>query len=140
AVVQLAECFHPDLSGRDIFPDFTAKLEQSVELRDNLARLVRSVREFQLRKEQTSAMAMKEEISRFYDNDMKFLMYRDWSGYELFFIEILKCASLPALLQIAHRFETFLLTLFREVQKRSILQTLPPGDTLPPIDLAPKTV
>ena len=42
---------------------------------------------------------------------MKYLMYRDWSGFELFFIEILKCASLPALQQIAHRFETFLMTL-----------------------------
>ena len=36
---------------------------------------------------------MKEEISRFYDDHMKFLMYRDWSGFELFFIEILKCTQ-----------------------------------------------
>ena len=72
-----------------------------------------------------TAVRMKEEISDFYDNSMKFLMYRDWSGFELFFIEILKCASLPALQQIAHRFETFLMTLFREVQKRSILHEHP---------------
>ena len=39
---------------------------------------------------------MKEEISAFYDHNIKFLMYRDWSGFELFFIEILKCGSLPA--------------------------------------------
>ena len=68
---------------------------------------------------------MKEEISRFYDTNMKFLMYRDWSSFEIFFIEILKCTSLMALLQIAHRFETFLTTLFREVSKRSILQNVP---------------
>ena len=68
---------------------------------------------------------MKEEISRFYDTSMNYLMYRDWSGFELFFIEILKCTSLPALQQIAHRFETFLMTLFREVQKRAILQKVP---------------
>ena len=68
---------------------------------------------------------MKEAISRFYDTSMKYLMYRDWSGFELFFIEILKCTSLPALQQIAHRFETFLMTLFREVQKRAILQGVP---------------
>jgi hypothetical protein len=49
-------------------------------------------------------------------------MYRDWSGFELFYIEILKCGSLQALQQIAHRFETFLVTLLREVQKRSQLQ------------------
>ena len=57
---------------------------------------------------------------------MKYLMYRDWSGFELFFIEILKCTSLPAQ-QIGHRFETFLMTLLREVQKRSILQGAPGG-------------
>ena len=125
SVVQLAQVFDKEVGGRDIFPDFTAKLEQSVELRDGLAGLIRAVREFQVRKDQPSAVRMKEEISRFYDTSMKYLMYRDWSGFELFFIEILKCASLTALLQIAHRFETFLMTLYREVQKRSILQPRP---------------
>jgi hypothetical protein len=52
-------------------------------------------------------------------------MYRDWSGFELFYIEILKCGNLAGLQQIGHRFETFLVTLFREVQKRSILQAAP---------------
>jgi hypothetical protein len=84
---------------------------------------------------------MKEEISRFYDEHMKFLMYRDWSGFELFFIEILKCTSIPALLQISHRFATFLVTLYREVQKRSVLQggviegAYEDGPTAPRIDL-----
>ena len=40
---------------------------------------------------------MKEQVSEFYDHHIKYLMYRDWSGFELFYIEILKCASLPAL-------------------------------------------
>jgi hypothetical protein len=71
---------------------------------------------------------MKAQISAFYDFSMKDLMYRDWSGFELFFIEILKCTSLPALGQIGHRFETFLMTLYREVQKRSILQAAPPAN------------
>src|SRR5438128_4116255 len=122
SLVQLAQVFNPLVQGHDIFSDFTAKFEQSVELREQLARLVRVVREFQSRRDDASAAEMKEAISRFYDTDMKYLMYRDWSGFELFFIEILKCPSLSALLQISHRFETFLSTLHREVQKRSILQ------------------
>ena len=117
-------------SWRDIFPDFTAKLEQSVQLRDGLAWLIKAVREFQARKEESASVRLKEAISRFYDTNMKFLMYRDWSGFELFFIEILKCTSLPALLLISHRFETFLMTLYREVQKRAILQDVPMADEL----------
>jgi hypothetical protein len=124
SVVQLAQAFG-DVDGRDIFPDFTAKLDQSVVLRDGLAHLILSVRDFQTGRDEPAALRMKDDISRFYDTSMKFLMYRDWSGFELFFIEILKCSSLTALYQIGHRFETFLMTLFREVQKRAILQDVP---------------
>jgi hypothetical protein len=124
SVVQLAQAFG-SVEGQDIFPDFTAKLEQSVRLRDGLARLIKALREFQAGRDEARALRMKEGISGFYDTNMKYLMYRDWSGFELFFIEILKCTSLPALQQIAHRFETFLVTLYREVQKRAILQNVP---------------
>ncbi len=124
SVVQLAQAYGP-ADGEAIFPDFTAKLEQSVRLRDGLAILIKAMRQFQAAKDETQAIRMKEEISRFYDTSMKYLMYRDWSGFELFFIEILKCNSIPDLQQIAHRFEKYLMPLFREVQKRSILQGVP---------------
>jgi hypothetical protein len=134
SLVQLAQVFDPLVQGRDIFEDFTAKFEQSVELREQLARLVHVVREFQAHRDDLTAGEMKEAISRFYDTDMKYLMYRDWSGFELFFIEILKCPSLSALLQISHRFDTFLSTLHREVQKRSILQNTGLGSDDEPTD------
>jgi hypothetical protein len=133
-VVQLAQVFDPTLPGSAIFGDFKAKLEQSVHLRDSLAGLIRTVREFQATRDESTGVRMKEEISVFYDNNMKDLMYRDWSGFELFFIEILKCTSLNGLLQIGHRFETFLMTLYREVQKRSILQSLPSREDMPNVE------
>jgi len=137
AVVQLAQSFDEEIQGRDIFPDFIAKLEQSVRLRDGLARLIKSVRDFQVARDEPSALRMKEEISRFYDDRMKYLMYRDWSGFELFFIEILKCGSLTGLVQISHRFETFLMTLFREVMKRSILAHVPLSEEFQGIEATP---
>ena len=136
SVVQMAQALDPKVQGLDIFPDFTAKLEQSVQLRDNLAKLIGAVRVFQTTRDEAAAQGMKTQISAFYDHSMKDLMYRDWSGFELFFIEILKCSSLPALQQIGHRFETFLMTLYREVQKRAILQTVPPSDAVMTLDLA----
>jgi hypothetical protein len=122
SIVQLAQSFDTEIDGARIFPDFSARRDQSVELRDGLVDVVRSLNEFQQQKDAGSAQRMKDRISAFYDNHIKYLMYRDWSGFELFYIEILKCGSLQALQQIAHRFETFLVTLLREVQKRSQLQ------------------
>ena len=37
SVVQLAQAFDPAVDGSDIFPDFTAKRDQSMQLRDGLA-------------------------------------------------------------------------------------------------------
>jgi hypothetical protein len=122
SVVQLAQVLDPAVDGGRIFPDFTARREQSLALREGLVAAIRALREFQASKDEASALRMKQRVSDFYDHHIKYLMYRDWSGFELFYIEILKCGSLGALPQIAHRFETFLVTLLREVQKRSLLQ------------------
>jgi hypothetical protein len=130
SVVQLAQVFSPGIDGARIFPDFTAKREQSIRVRDGLARVVHGVREFQRRRDEVSAGLMKDQISEFYDHHIKYLMYRDWSGFELFYIEILKCGSLSGLTQIAHRFETYLMTLLREVQKRSILEGAAASDDI----------
>jgi hypothetical protein len=49
-------------------------------------------------------------------------MYRDWSGFRNFYGEMAKCQSLAGLIQIAHRFETYLRMLLQEVSKRGALQ------------------
>ena len=125
SIVQLAQVFDPEVDGARIFPDFSARRDQSVALREGLVHVVRALHEFQEQKDAPAANRMKDCISAFYDYNIKYLMYRDWSGFELFYIEILKCGSLQGLQQIAHRFETFLVTLLREVQKRSLLQSGP---------------
>jgi len=130
SVVQLAQALDPAIDGGRIFPDFQARREQSMELRDGLAESVRALRDFQQSPDAVTAERMKTQVSDFYDNHIKYLMYRDWSGFELFYIEILKCGSLSALQQIAHRFETFLATLLREVQKRALLQGTPVAEEL----------
>ena len=128
SIVQLAQVLDPSLDGGRIFPDFVARREQSMRLRDGLVAVIEALRQFGEARDEVSAARMKERISIFYDHHIKYLMYRDWSGFELFYIEILKCTKLTALLQIAHRFETFLATLLREVQKRSLLQGTSSGD------------
>lgn len=125
SIVQLTQVFAPDVEGDQIFPDFTAKLEQSLVLRNGLEALIRAVHEFGVQPTDDEAARMKRAISDFYDSSMKYLMYRDWMGFEMFFIEILKTNSAGPLIHISHRFETFLNTLFREVQKRSILRQYP---------------
>jgi hypothetical protein len=122
SVTQLAQGFDPGIEGKRIFNQFETHFEQSQLLRRDLAGLILTVRRFSEEKTEERAEAMKRLISRFYDRSLRYLMYRDWSSFESFAVEILKCDSVPGLLQIAHRFDTYLKTLLREINKRGVLQ------------------
>jgi hypothetical protein len=122
SVMQLAQVFQPDLEGKNVFSQFATKYEQSILVRDALIRLLSTVHGFQRTREEGLAQKLKQDVADFHERSLKYLMYRDWGGFELFFVEILKCESVPGLVQIAHRFETYLVTLLREVSKRDVLQ------------------
>lgn len=123
SVVQLAGALDSSLTGVGVFSDFVTKKERSLVLKKALENLLRSVRDFYARGDEVTAIALREGTAKFYDRQLRHLMYRDWSAFEQFFVEILKCNSLVALKPITHRYETFLQTLLREVEKRAVLQT-----------------
>ncbi len=121
SVIQLARGFDPGIDGHKIFPLYRTHLEQSQMLKHDLITLTLTVHKFGLEQSDERADALKRLISRFCDRSLRFLMYRDWSSFESFSTELLKCDSVPGMLQLAHRFETYLKTLVREVNKRSVL-------------------
>lgn len=125
SVIQLAQGFDPDIDGKKIFPQYQTHLQQSQVLKRDLLTLIVTVHKFAEEPSDERANSMKRVITHFYDRSLRFLMYRDWSSFESFSAELLKCDSLPGLIQIAHRFETYLKTLLREVSKRGVLQ---PGE------------
>ena len=132
SVIQLARGFEPEIEGKQIFPQYQTHLEQSRMLQRDLLNLIVAVRKFGEASSKERADAMKRLISHFHDRSLRFLMYRDWSSFESFASELLKCDSIPGLRQIAHRFETYLKTLLREVSKRGALHITDAGETQQP--------
>jgi len=126
SVIQLAQGFDPTVEGKEIFPRYKTHFEQSQTLRRDLLTLTVAVHKFGEEQSTERAAHMRTLISHFYDRSLRFLMYRDWASFESFAVEILKCDDLSGMVQISHRFETYLKTLLREVSKRNVLRI--PGD------------
>ena len=117
---------------------YQTHLEQSHLLQRDLLTLTVAVHKFGGEPTKERADTMKQLISRFYDRSLRFLMYRDWSSFESFASELLKCDSIPGLIQIAHRFETYLKTLLREVGKRGVLQPIDAAESEETPDAEPR--
>ena len=124
SVIQLAQGFDSDIDGKKIFPHYQTHFQQSQVLRRDLLALIVAVHKVAEEPTDDRAKSMKRLITLFTDRSLRFLMYRDWSSFESFSAELLKCDNLPGLIQIAHRFETYLKTLLREVSKRGVLQSV----------------
>jgi hypothetical protein len=122
SVVQLCQEFDADIQGRDVFSNFVERRERSISVEQALSLVIASVRTFSEAPDDEHAVALRKDVSVFYDESMRYLMYRDWADFERFFIEILKCPNPATLVGVTHGFETFLLTLHGEVQKRAVLQ------------------
>lgn len=120
-VVTLVQHFEPGLQGKDVFPNFVTKREQSRRLLLDLVSLHRMVAGMTQGGDFEALFRAIRRIERFQQTSLKLLMYRDWNEFETFLEEFRSCKNLKNFQLVTHRFETFVRTLVEEVRKRSVL-------------------
>jgi predicted DNA-binding transcriptional regulator len=125
SIVALAQVFDPDLLGTEIFASFQTKLEQSLQIRNDIWRLLVYVRRFQESGTKEGVAALIERIALFRDASLKYLMYKDWDSYEAFLEEIIVARTLEEVGAVLHRFSVFLETLLGQVNMRMVLADHP---------------
>ncbi|HEX3558221.1 MAG TPA: hypothetical protein VHU19_03400 [Pyrinomonadaceae bacterium] len=125
SVVALARSFDPTLDGRQLFPSFQTKLEQSLTLRSELWGLIKMVRRAEAESEKFEPSLLLGQLSEFREGSQRYLMYKDWEPLERFWEEVEAARALPDLSQTLHRFVAFLETLFGQVNMRAVLNEHP---------------
>lgn len=125
SVVALAQSFEPGLDGGALFHSFSTKLEQSLELRRELWRLVMLVARASADGHAPPATHVLESINAFAEGPQRYLMYKDWEALERFAEEIDSARDAGELSRTLHRFEAYLETLFGQVNMRAVLADRP---------------
>ena len=125
SVVALAQSFEPGLDGGTLFRSFMTKLEQSLELRRELWKLVLLVARTSADGHEPPATHVLEVLSTFGEGAQRFLMYKDWETLERFTEEIESARDAGELSRTLHRFEAYLETLFGQVNMRAVLADRP---------------
>lgn len=125
SVVALAQSFEPGLDGGALFHSFTTKLEQSLELRRELWKLVLLVARASADGHEPPATRVLEAFTAFGEGSQRYLMYKDWEALERFTEEIESARDAGELSRTLHRFEAYLETLFGQVNMRAVLADRP---------------
>ena len=125
SVVALAQSFEPGLDGGALFHSFTTKLEQSLELRRELWKLVLLVARASADGHEPPATHVLEALNAFGEGAQRYLMYKDWEALERFMQEVDAARDAGELSRTLHRFEAYLETLFGQVNMRAVLADRP---------------
>ena len=105
----------------DLFPNFRTKLEQSIILRVELWRVLRSVRAAEKLADDKKMHELRKQMEEFMGEAVHFLFYKDKESVERFVEEIFVTVDKQDLTGILHRFATYLETLFGQVNIRAVL-------------------
>jgi len=136
AYAQLSESFQQIVTvlSRDLdasvdpnamFPNFAAKLEYSIRLRNELHSIAKLARAAEENCEKKTTEALNARLNEFAASSIRFLFYKDIETFERFIEEIRVTRQTKDLVPIIHRFGAYLETLFAQVSMRSVLEGHP---------------
>lgn len=115
----------PDVDAFDLFKNFGEKLEHSLALRTELYANMKLVQAAEKDPDKGTIAALNQSLTRFLDESLRFLFYKDTETFERFVEEIRVTRQNKDLVPILHRFGAYLETLFAQVSMRAVLEKHP---------------
>jgi hypothetical protein len=120
-----ARQFDPSVDAFDLFANFGEKLEHSLTLRADLYRNMKLVQAAEKDPDNETMDVLNESLTRFLEDSMRFLFYKDTETFERFVEEIRVTRLSKDLVPILHRFGAYLETLAAQVSMRAVLEQHP---------------
>lgn len=115
----------PTMKPADLFPHFETKLGQSLALRKDLSRVLKTVRAAEHNPEKKLLEDVNQELRRFLDRSIAFLYHKDRETLERFSEEIFATTAKKDIVPILHRFGAYIETLLSQVNMRTVLANHP---------------
>jgi hypothetical protein len=116
-----AKLLDPNTNVIELFPNFRAKAERSIALRNELEKLVKIVQTTETKPEKKQIETMQRALRDFMKGSVRYLFYKDAETVERFVEEILITKNHDDLVPLLHRFGAYLETLFGQVSMRAVL-------------------
>ncbi len=125
-----ARLLNPETDIFELFPNFQAKLDQSIALSSEMVKVVKIVQTAEAKPDKDQIDKMQAALRKFQKGTARFLFYKDTETVERFIEEILITKQNKDLVPILHRFGAYLETLSGQVSLRAVLQLKPAENTV----------
>jgi hypothetical protein len=123
--ITLIQAMNPNVDPIQLFNDFEARLRQSLLLCNDLSSLIKFVNHAHAEPTIETLQAVVDKTVDFRDGNMKYLMYRDWRGYEHHAMGVITAIESDVDVKSRlHQFGSYLEILYGHIKMRSVLKEI----------------
>lgn len=120
-LIDLARLVKADATPFDFFPRFQVKLDESIELRNQLWTMLQIARRSEADPSKENVMELRKSLHSFSQVSISYLHFKDQETFDRFNEEVNVARDKKDLVPILHRFGAYLETLFGQVSMRGVL-------------------
>jgi hypothetical protein len=80
-VESIAQIFNPEISGNNIFNNYTSRKQKSIELQSKLTKLHTKINDYFSNKDNITPSDIFFDINLFIETDLNYLLYKDWNEF-----------------------------------------------------------
>ena len=124
-LINFARLIDSKIEPNEIYPNLQTKEEQSLILRENMWKMLQSVKDAEQKPESYPIDNLREQLQEFRNQNLFYLFYKDMETVDRFIEEVLVTNDKKDLVPILHRFGAYLETLLGLVNMRVVLANHP---------------
>jgi hypothetical protein len=121
SIIALVQVFKPSVTAESLFDDYRDRLEQSTSLIKELSSLMELARRAAENRNEEANDLLIDDLKRFCQGTMHYLMYKDWDEFEDISREVINSYGSARHSFILHCFATYLEALISQVRMRAVL-------------------
>ncbi len=117
-VESVAQIFLPNISGNNIFNNYTSRKQKSIELKSKLTKLHAKINDYFSNKSNITPSDIFFDINLFIETDLNYLLYKDWNEFLKYYNNLVN-ANFSAEFEINLRsFHSFITNILKEIVER----------------------
>ncbi len=117
-VESTAKLFIPEISGNNIFNNYTSRKQKAIELKSKLTKLHTKINDYFSNKGNITPSDIFFDINLFIETDLNYLLYKDWNEFLKYYNNLVN-ANFSAEFEINLRsFHSFVTNILKEIVER----------------------
>jgi len=107
--------FMPEISGSNIFENFTSRAEKATEVKKKLVKLHTKINDYFSQKGQITPADIFYDINQFIESDLNYLPFKDWNEFLNYYNRLVRTDLSPEFKVNLQGFHSFITRILKEM-------------------------